>query len=591
VRALSLCFAFVIALISAGVGAKNAVAKEEKAFWYKAKSFSASRNSKELPLGTVLLVEWNGKKTIVIVERQTGKFMLSEPAAEMLNMKELGHAEVKYSVIARPSEKMSTVRGLSLAQVDSILGGDDVADVVSGVVAVADSAERKEADSSDRPQESETKNKGETETKEPPQVVLPDRSPEPKKVRKKEKFPLLAEGAQKDDSWRNNDEQVFAGINFAARVAGAAYGFSADEVKLVEEMLKRVCGIESKCNPTFIHHTPSGALSRYQGIGQLGSSETRRAHRTLKEIAEKLSSGVLRNTLEARSEHFDRIISRGFSASRFAHDPRFDPLYGSLMLMAIHAHTAEGKNLIRAILRTFLAVKDGEPVMYAITEDGIVIDPNGTITPTQLHIGVLQSAQLNPVGIVNDDGLVALNAAWSLNRVQNDANALLLRCWIVKPGEGSSSTGVVCPNSDYPRTKKEAIARIITNSAAKYYVSRSARDDSFRKKHLGRFAGIADIYLSSAYAHERDADDPTARRFYHLAQEAVSRIGWNVRAILFDDGYNVYVRSEKAKTFRKHLAAFRETHYLDEGTLKEQIKLAESMRALVREQIEMSPVP
>ena len=397
------------------------------------------------------------------------------------------------------------------------------------------------------------------------------------------------------DSKYDGDPRVLAGVDFAANVAGNAYGFSSAEKRAIAEALKGVCGIESRCNPTFIHYTPGGSLSRYQGIGQLDWSETQRAHKRLIHIANALSSPILKEQLQKLNEQFVSIVDRSTAPAQFVGDPRFDPQYGPLLLMAIHAETSYGQNLLRAVLRTFPIQAQGEDARYSNTTEGIVPDRCGTITAVQVLIAVIQAGQLNPAGLISSSGEVAMQAPWSLTATETMANSQLLLTWIVKPNESTQwRDGVRMQNATAPKTKGEAIANIIRNSEAKYHADRATRDNNYWRAKMAHLMDVASEFISAGEALATRPQDADLEHRYLKKESVLAAIGWAVRTLFIDDGSTVNNASERGKNFREILAQFRVQHYESPPSgcncpialrYKEQVSRAKKMRDMGLEQL------
>lgn len=519
---------------------------------------------RDLPLGTLLLIERAGKRTVVVVHTIHGKAVnISSAAAEMLGMKTIGVATVSYSVIAWPKQEISAtqknkpdyVKGLTKEQVNRILSGEDAGAVIPDVYSVGTAPE------------------GTVEEKKPPLVITPI---EPN-----------------NDSKRNFDSEVLASIEFASRIFGALNNLDKEKIDLIRETLVGVCGTESKCNPTTVHYMPNGGISPYQGIGQMGWAEARRSHKTLKDMAELLPTGELQDQLRLLVSYFDGILEKTSAPKKFVGDPRFEPSYGPLLFMAFHAEAASGKNLPLALLRKFPA-KDvlGQPVFYKITPQGVAADTYGTIPAVQLYVAIVQLGQLSPTKLVDDAGMVDLEADLLLTSGEINSNKQLLLQWVVKPKEGAGDDGVLMPNSKPPKTKGEAIARIIKNSEARYHVSRAAQSDAHRRAQWTHFMGKTDEYAAAWQAFLNDPNDAELGQTYLVAERDLAEAGWAVRSLLFDPGKTVYDKSARAESFREYLAKFRVMHYKGNAKLKfsekmnQQWKLVESMRLLAEEQVD-----
>jgi hypothetical protein len=391
--------------------------------------------------------------------------------------------------------------------------------------------------------------------------------------------------------------KVLAGVDFAASVFGDVYKLSDAEVIAISEALKGVCAIESQCRNDYIHYTQSGKISQWQGIGQLGCNEVKRGHKTLVRLANLVTKKVIKEGLQKRIEKFAKTINKCSSnKSTFLPDPkdpndlgdpRFHHEYGTLLLMAIHANTSENKNLLSALLKTF-PVKGGDEIFYSITMDGhIVPDPYGTVSQYQVYIAVIQAGQLNPSRLVRG-GRVALDNKWSLTLFQNKSNKHILRDWVVKPDESKKrKKGMFVKNSGFPKTKREAIVRIIRNSAAKYHVGMSARDSDHWRMWLARFTNTASLFISTAKASPEKPNGAELKKY--IGQEKLfSEMGWAVRSLLIDEGKGIYDKSDRAVTFREILADFRIAHY-ENKTLKDrlawQISRARQLRDMSLEQL------
>src|SRR3989344_3468720 len=502
----------------------------------------------DLPAGTVLELKWENKRTVVIVNGIGGSSLkrlnLSEQTATALGMKKIGVVQnMSYRVIAWPMER-GYPKDLTEAQVDRILSGEGVGDVVSGVIATGETI-----------------------------IPLQDDEEGPDTARPESTLEVLEIPRN-----TNNHPDVLKGVDFASKVFGAIFERSAEDTALVHNMLKSVCGTESKCNPGKIHYTQNGGLSAYQGIGQLGKKEAKEAHEILKLFADSTLLDLdTREHLRGLVDRFDSAIRDGTPLDPEV-DPRFDPSYGPLLLMAFHS--SNESNRILALLKTF-----PRDTMYRIdVEAGVVPDQDGNVTAEEVHHAGLQSAQLAPGGFVESTGLVDLSAVWPLTGSQSEANEGLLRVWIVKPNEGADSMGYSMPGIGLPKTRAEAIARIVRNSEARYNAAISADNNAYRRALIERFLGVVEAYTSAWKAHIAYPNDRVLKQVYDDAEALVSDVGWSVRALLFDPGKTVYDMSEKGKRFRELLAQFRIAHFTNGDAVQMKVP-AEAMRTLMQEQL------
>jgi uncharacterized protein YkwD len=413
------------------------------------------------------------------------------------------------------------------------------------------------------------------------------------------------------DPSQNNNPVVIQSAVDAARVAAAAGYLRPQDVQPAAALLQGWGRIESRLNPTFIHYTPSGALSQYQGLQQFNWAESVTSLARLKAMQKKIP--------ETSSEYKilgDVIaIAESLPKNTVGKDMRFDARTGMYLFMALHIANPQSANanVLSAILDTYPATKaDGvTPQRYDIvwktikvtdkktkkTRDQIIArfekSDTGFYSATEAHIAAMGGGgQHNPSGLVSN-GKINEDKLFTFTDAEFAPNINVFGNWIVKPGEWDKAPSGIRAQNFRPYDIGTVIAYTAINTDARDN-SILARDEAFRHVLLGQFLASSQTFSTAAIALQQTPDDKAAQDAYSKAFDETARLGWRIRSTFFDPGKDLDApgQSTKGAAFRNQLGAFRDTGFTQKPTasnIKDQIQRVQSMNTLVTEQLALVP--